>query len=389
MLVEMNKSDVRSFLLLHHHLSGSSLKGKPGIAFVFENLRSVQFDPLNPCGRNVDLVLQARVQKTHPNDYFEWLYEQRNGIETYDKELCVVPIEDAPLCQKQYSDSRRKKLQSFIDQNAAELASLLAIIQKNGPICALDIKDKRKINGYWSNPRWGKMALETLWKNGKLVITNRKNGRKYYDLFERTYSQKFVYNPTQQTPLTTDHIVRRLKSTGLLPLSASGSGWLGLGNTTQIKPVLNELIKSNIVTEVKITESSNRYVALREELENKQTNRNAIETKMVFLAPLDNLLWDRKLVSDLFDFDYKWEAYTPAHQRKFGHYVLPVLRQDRFIGRIQPVLTSQKILQINGCWRERNTQWDTNTKRAFDECLEQFTEYANAEAIQWNCPKPR
>ena len=37
---------------------------------------------------------------------------------------------------------------------------------------------------------------------------------------------------------------------------------------------------------------------------------------------------------ELFDFDYKWEIYTPAAQRKYGFYVLPILYGERFIGRI-------------------------------------------------------
>ena len=56
---------------------------------------------------------------------------------------------------------------------------------------------------------------------------------------------------------------------------------------------------------------------------------------MEFLAPLDNLIWDRELIKELFDFDYKWEIYTPVKDRKFGYYVLPVLYGEDFAGRIE------------------------------------------------------
>ena len=49
------------------------------------------------------------------------------------------------------------------------------------------------------------------------------------------------------------------------------------------------------------------------------------------IAPLDNFIWDRALVKELFDFDYKWEVYVPESQRKFGYYVLPILYEDRFM----------------------------------------------------------
>ena len=44
-----------------------------------------------------------------------------------------------------------------------------------------------------------------------------------------------------------------------------------------------------------------------------------------FLAPLDNLLWDRRLVEAIFGFEYRWEVYVPAEKRKYGYYVLPVM----------------------------------------------------------------
>jgi uncharacterized protein YcaQ len=54
-----------------------------------------------------------------------------------------------------------------------------------------------------------------------------------------------------------------------------------------------------------------------------------------FLAPLYNMLWDRKLIKALFGFDYKWEIYTPEGERKYGYYVLPILYGDSFFGRIE------------------------------------------------------
>jgi uncharacterized protein YcaQ len=54
-------------------------------------------------------------------------------------------------------------------------------------------------------------------------------------------------------------------------------------------------------------------------------------------APLDSLIWDRKLIKALFGFNYTWEIYTPAEKRKYGAYILPILWGERFIGRIEAV----------------------------------------------------
>ncbi len=46
---------------------------------------------------------------------------------------------------------------------------------------------------------------------------------------------------------------------------------------------------------------------------------NAIAPHVSFIAPLDPFVWDRALVRDLFDFDYKSEVYTPAEKRAYGY----------------------------------------------------------------------
>ena len=115
MTIKSSRDLVKKFLLYKQFLFyPRKITGLAGIETVFNTLRTVQYDPQNPCGRSVDLFLQARVKDIHPGDYYHWLYEQRKGIETYDKELAVVPIEDLPLCRGVFPNSRRIKLINFL-----------------------------------------------------------------------------------------------------------------------------------------------------------------------------------------------------------------------------------------------------------------------------------
>jgi uncharacterized protein len=61
----------------------------------------------------------------------------------------------------------------------------------------------------------------------------------------------------------------------------------------------------------------------------------ALEPRVVFVAPLDQFMWDRKMVAHLFGFDYTWEIYTPLAKRKWGYYVLPVLYGDSLVARVE------------------------------------------------------
>jgi uncharacterized protein YcaQ len=55
---------------------------------------------------------------------------------------------------------------------------------------------------------------------------------------------------------------------------------------------------------------------------------------MALLSPFDPIVWDRRRARELFGFDYKIECYTPAPQRIYGYFSLPILWRDRLVGRL-------------------------------------------------------
>jgi hypothetical protein len=382
------KENIRRYLLLKQLLLPSqSLNGQKGINKVFNTIRSIQFDPLNPCGNNVDLTLQARVNGIHPQDYYLWLYKQRKGIEFFDKELCIVPIKDFSSCKKSFSNNWKKKANDFIQKNSTAIDQLILRIKKDGEISSSQIKDDRKINNFWGNPRWGRATLEILWRTGKLTISKRENGRKYYDLPSKIYGKNFIW--TEKNNINPAKVIRRIRSVGLLPKSGTGQGWLGLGTGKQILPVVDQLLKKKLLTEIEIEGIKKTYVMSSSDVHLlKRTKINNSKNNIVFLAPLDNLLWDRNMIKDIFDFEYKWEVYTPKHQRKYGHYALPILYGDKLIGRIEPRQVD-KTLEIRGLWLEPNFQWNKIVDKSFNGYLNKFKDYLGVQAIEWLCEPPK
>ena len=383
----LTKENIRRYLLLKHLLlPPQSLKGLEGIDKVFNTLRSIQFDPQSPCGTNVDLVLQARVKGIHPKDYYSWLYKNKKGIECFDKELCIVPIEDLSLCKKIFSNRSKKKTDDFIQENLVAIEKLILRIKKDGEISSSQIIDDRKIESFWGNPRWGKAVLDILWKTGRLVISKREKGRKYYNLSERIYGKKYIW--IEENNINSEKVIRRIRSIGLLPKSGTGQGWLGVGIGKQILPIVTRLLEQKILIEVKIEDVKKTYVMINSDLHLLQkVTVIKPELNIVFLAPLDNLLWDREMIKNIFDFEYKWEVYTPKHQRKYGHYVLPILYGDKFIGRIEPRQVGD-MLEIRGLWLEPDFQWTKTVNKSFSNYLENFIRYLHVQKVEWLCNVP-
>jgi uncharacterized protein YcaQ len=57
-----------------------------------------------------------------------------------------------------------------------------------------------------------------------------------------------------------------------------------------------------------------------------------VERTARLLAPFDPVVWDRSRFGILWNWTYRFEAYTPASKRVRGYYALPLLWQDRVIG---------------------------------------------------------
>lgn len=111
-------------------------------------------------------------------------------------------------------------------------------------------------------------------------------------------------------------------------------------------------------------------------------DQNSWKKRCEFIAPLDNLMWDRKLIQALFGFDYKWEIYTPADKRRYGHYVLPVIYGDRFIGRIEASAdTKKQTLLVKNIWLEPDVKRTKRMDEAIDAAIRRFSLFNQCKDI--------
>ena len=104
-----------------------------------------------------------------------------------------------------------------------------------------------------------------------------------------------------------------------------------------------------------------------------------IEPRVIFIAPLDQFMWDRKMIAQLFDFDYTWEVYVPEAKRKWGYYVLPVLFGDKLVARAE-FWCREGVLEI----RQWHFDSDEPGQKFFEElevALRKFMTYCSATKV--------
>jgi uncharacterized protein YcaQ len=114
-----------------------------------------------------------------------------------------------------------------------------------------------------------------------------------------------------------------------------------------------------------------------------QTADKTTEQEVGLLSPLDNLLHDRERALAVFEFEYVWEVYKPAHLRRWGRYTMPVLYGDRLVARIEPRLDRRAgTLGLQQVWFEDPAlEHDTRFKTAFTAGLQRFAEFLRARLV--------
>ena len=134
--------------------------------------------------------------------------------------------------------------------------------------------------------------------------------------------------------------------------------------SAEMKSLLEGWIKSGMFAQVQVEAGREKYLILGEDLplvESLETGKVPKSWKpketttleeVTFLASLD-IVSARGRAKKLFDFDYVWEVYVPAHKRRWGYYVLPILYGDDLVARLDPKLDRTTMtLDIKGFWHE-------------------------------------
>ena len=107
-----------------------------------------------------------------------------------------------------------------------------------------------------------------------------------------------------------------------------------------------------------------------------------LSQRLEFLAPLDPMLWDRKLVEAIWDYQYTWEIYTPAEKRKYGYYVLPMIYGERMIGRIEAIADRKtKTLVIKNIWFESGIRQTKKLNAAVDAAIRRLAKLNDCNRI--------
>ena len=117
-------------------------------------------------------------------------------------------------------------------------------------------------------------------------------------------------------------------------------------------------------------------------LESVIAGQVSVKPRLEFLAPLDPMLWDRKLIEALWDYRYSWEIYTPASKRKYGYYVLPMIYGPELIGRIEAAADRKnRQMIVKNIWYESGVRRTKKLSHAVDSAIRRLARFNDCDQV--------
>ena len=309
--MEVSVAEARRIAVRAQLLDGSATD----VLSTVRRLGFLQIDPISTVAPPQYLVLWSRLGKYDRAELDRLLWEEKK---LFEWNAFIRPIEDLPLLQARMRapwgpQKRYQWAKQFMKEQAGLRRYVLRELERRGPMPSRELEH----HAARANERtvwWGTRAqltwmLELLHTRGRIAVAGRQSGQRLWDLAERWYPE------TETVPLA------------------------------DARRALDE----------------KRFRALGVQLErgrlvaHPEAEDGRVGTRITFLSPFDRLVHDRDRAEALWDFYYRLEMYVPKAKREYGYYVLPILRGDRIIGRIEPAFDRKAgVLRVHGVFAEQD-----------------------------------
>ena len=275
---------------------------------VVRHLTAVQAEPTNAVAPSADLVLWSRLGSSYdPAELRDALDEQA----LIEHQGFIRPIEDMALLRAEMAvwpgtgDLKDWEVwrAGWVEANDECRREVLELLRADGPLPTSAIPDTCEVpwrSSGWNDHRNVQRLLALMVERGEVVTVGRQGREPLWDLADRVYPDDPVPDVDEARQVLAE---RELRALGIVRRSTAGEPARieGVRGRWQVDPGL---------------------------LDGELSGRAAL------LSPLDRLVFDRKRLADVFEYEYQLEMYKPAAQRRWGYYALPVLYGDRLVGKL-------------------------------------------------------
>ena len=298
----------------------------------------------------------------------EIAYQADEWFEAWSHEASLLPVEMEPWLRWSKERSRAGETwgrhYEVALKERAYIDEVLGEVKARGPLAAGELANPRRRSGErWGSRSIGSIALDWLFRIGVLGVRRRAGFMKEFDLLERIVPAEIRARPTPSFEASLDELL--LRSAGAHGIATADClvDYFRLP-VRPAKACLEALAEDGRLIACRVAGWTDRAYRHPDARLPRHVDAAAL------LSPFDPLVWNRKRIAGLFDFDYRIEIYTPAHKRKYGYYVLPLLLGDRLVARFDLKTDRESgTLRVQSAYREAHANADEVAVAAARELL--------------------
>ncbi|MET0780757.1 MAG: crosslink repair DNA glycosylase YcaQ family protein, partial [Microbacterium sp.] len=346
-----------------------TLTGTRQLNLAMARMATLQIDSVNVYARSHYMPLFSRLGPYDPAALDKLLFARRAPyVEFWAHMASFIPAADWGLFRFRMDEMREKygtqpdgwfqTHREIVDWVRSELA-------ERGPLRPAQIEHDAKTAG--RGPWWDwdvvKNALEYLWLFGEVAIAGRRGFERRYGLAEHVLPPSALSAPVAREDAIRELIARAAKAHGVGTASDLADYWR-IKDRRAVVAAIGDLQDAGVLQPVTVRgwQSAGRPAKA-------WVHRDAALPRRVdaaaILTPFDPVVWFRDRAERLFDFEYRIEIYTPAPQRRFGYYSLPVLVGDDIVGRIDlKADRASSTLLVQSAWWEHGRPADAAARLA-------------------------
>ncbi len=378
----------------HLHLAAQGLLRKPSrrarpadILSTIQRMSLLQIDTINIVARSPYLVLFSRLG-LYPQ---HWLDEAlRNGelMEYWAHEACFLPRDDFALMRHRMLAPGKmgwKYRKEWMQEHAEEIEQLIVHIQQNGPVRSADFEHPRKGASGWWEWKPHKRHLEGLFTAGKVMVIERRNFQRVYDITQRV----MPHWDDERDMLSPEVAEYRMLKNSARSLGLFRAQWLAdyyRLRQPALPLLLEQLQEAGEIYPVNVETLGPAWLhaSLLPLLEQAQADK-LTATHSAVLSPFDPVVWDRKRAEQLFDFNYRLECYTPAPKRQYGYFVLPLLHRGQLVGRMDAKMHRKEgILEVIALYLEDGVKPGRTLEKGLQGAITEFARWQGARGIRFS-----
>ena len=296
---------------------------------VVERLTLLQIDPTAAIAPSADLVLWSRLGSAYRPDDLKHAVERDRNL--FELDAMIRPVSDLGLYLAgakdfpSYDTSR-----AWFRDNDGFRRDILKLLKRSGPLSSREIPDTCAVpwaSSGWTNDRNVTQMLEFLMMRGEVAIAGRLGRERLWDVPERVYPHDVEVPAIEEAERRKNE--RRLASLGIARAKARKMPMEPVHVGDAGEPAVVEGVKGEWRVDP-------RYVD------------DGFEGRTALLSPFDRLVHDRVRTQELFDFEYTLEMYKPAAERRWGYFALPILHEDRLVGKVDAAADREaSVLRVN------------------------------------------